>query len=717
MLQYLQVDSELINEIISAKEYKQYKQDKYSGVKFQNFSVAEYKKILPELKKIFKDLGGGKLKRTVIFDYNSIKNESNAVLGAYDKQLIEALQIAGYEVSPESYRLGMAMKNNKAVVIHDVVVSLKAKDIDKLIAQNEKTPNENIKKQIDAIEKINNYVSYVSTIPYKISQNASRKIVISMESRKIASQSTKTGWKSCMNLDKGMYRDRVMSGIEQGVIIAWLVKTGDEKSLDSPTARLLIKPLRNIEDPNEILWRVDKVYGEAPSDFALKVDSIFKKYSSKTEGMFVLDSNKVYSGDYVGSYDLNLTDAQKQEVEDLYHKRSRDDFADKLNKLSKAQKLEYFIRYHYAVVEKLDFSKQENIDVYYTICMHEKYIIVRIQDESKIEKISKGLSEQKKLNLLNAFIQTGRSEEAIYFIDTFGVGFDTIKTLLKNKKLSSQNIKALTDRLPRAYKKFINKSSKDVISYDTTPAEFLEICYKDNQSTDDNFKQMLKENPDKYRFPKILVNDLIKEALKQQNGNYFQVIVNRLQDDYLKLADKDNLYKLLASDMNTNSRNIHAGGDVIIKLGMNNIIKLIKDDKLTVGKVLDAFKTYEDGFDNFFVKYLDAVDANDSKNMLYSFLNDFRNSNFEQMSEEVYIAMAKALLRQEHVVSKDNISSFVSHLLNSKLTTDAKKKIVTKPLEKLIQRNLNWARSFPGILTKRKTRQITEHYLRIVRGE
>lgn len=721
-LDYLNLDTQLINEIISAKEYKQYKKDRHGGLGFSNFSVAEYKKILPYLKNIFKDFGGGKLKRTAIFDYNSIKNDSVVVLSATDKRLMGILNSAGYEVSEESYRLGMAMKNNKAVVINDVVVSLQAKDLNKLIAQNEKTPNENIQKQIEAIQRLEDTVSYHLTLPYMLAQNSARKIVISMESRKIASQSTKTGWKSCMNLDEGMYRSKVMSGIEQGVIIAWLVKTGDEKSLDSPTARLLIKPMRDMEDPKEIIWKVDKVYGDAPSDFPAKVDSIFKKYSSTKESVFTLDDNKVYSGDNVGAVGVNISPEQEKEVERFYNDyRRSSQLAEKIEKLSKAQKLYYLIYYNYSDLKKLDFSKKENIDILYLVYMHEKRIITRIDNESDIRKISSGLTNNQKFNLINRFMSVGRNEDAINFIKNYSVAPDVIMKIVKGGRLSNAQRQELTDYLPRAYKRLMGKTDKTIVNSDTTIAEFLDMCYENGDSTDRYFLQMLKENPDRYRFPKILVDEMIKYTLKTNNEGFFQVIANKLNDDYLKTASKESLYRLFASDINNDNGHIYAGKDVIYKLGISNIVKLILAGKLTATKVLESFKNYEDAYNKFFINYLNAVDETDSKNMLLLFLTDYRTSNFELMSEEVYHAIVKALLRQKNA-SKDAVNTFTHHLINnSKLKDDAKKRIMTKQMQNLVRNKLsketyaNLADN--NILIKRASRQMTEHYLRIVRGE
>ena len=98
LLDYLQ--PELINEIISAKEYKVYKEKLAS--QYRPFNTKDYKKTLPVLKKLFTELNGGKFARTVIFDYNQI-NSKILYLNPQDKKMIEILNKAGYEVTDVDY--------------------------------------------------------------------------------------------------------------------------------------------------------------------------------------------------------------------------------------------------------------------------------------------------------------------------------------------------------------------------------------------------------------------------------------------------------------------------------------------------------------------------------------------------------------------------------------------------------------------------------------
>jgi hypothetical protein len=49
-----------------------------------------------------------------------------------------------------------------------------------------------------------------------------------------------------MNLDTGCYSENVASGASDGVFIAYLVNSGDEYTLDHPSARILFKPYEGV---------------------------------------------------------------------------------------------------------------------------------------------------------------------------------------------------------------------------------------------------------------------------------------------------------------------------------------------------------------------------------------------------------------------------------------------------------------------------------------
>jgi hypothetical protein len=259
-----------LTEIISKKQWQQknhtYRTTTYSQMKFDDYKIN-----LKMLKQIFTKLNNGKFKSTIILDYDKVKADYKK-LNDTDKFIIVLLKRLGYEVSEESYILGFAKKEDgKNILISNILDGLKAKNLDKMREVYEKTKNPNLERQIDALEILqdrqdnaddyNGPIDLDASHPYVVGNEKKFKIVLSIQPRLIASQSTEVGWTSCMNLDDGINKHMVGSGISAGVIVAYLVKNNDTVSLDHPVARVLIKPL--VQDKHTV-WTVDKIYGTAP---------------------------------------------------------------------------------------------------------------------------------------------------------------------------------------------------------------------------------------------------------------------------------------------------------------------------------------------------------------------------------------------------------------------------------------------------------------------
>lgn len=303
-----------LTEIISKNEWRVKKdmrvpfgtETPYRKKVIKDINFKEYKENIKALKILFKKMNKGIFKSTLVFDYESIQTKPPK-LTASDNKAIEIIKKLDYEVSEESYMLGFANKNGKPIMINEIFNNLNSK-IDKLpsmLAAYEKTKNEAIKKQIDIIEEYDQEkISIEHAYFHKIAKEKGFKLVLSIQPRLIASQSTKVGWKSCMNLDDGEYNEFVGKGIAEGVIVAYLAKVGDEVSLKSPSARILIKPLKNTK--GDIIYVVDKIYGSAPDLFKQKVISVlenndvyaFQKEQAKLkEGVYTFNFNNLYDDD------------------------------------------------------------------------------------------------------------------------------------------------------------------------------------------------------------------------------------------------------------------------------------------------------------------------------------------------------------------------------------------------------------------------------------
>jgi ribosomal protein S16 len=117
-------------------------------------------------------------------------------------------------------------------------------------------------------------------------------VVISRHPYDIAGMSTDRGWRSCMNLrEKGNNKHFVPIDIKAGTIIAYLINAND-KNINSPQARMLIKPFVNILGNHEIALGIeDKIYGTAPPEFSKTVSAWVDKINSsrKLNGIFKFD--------------------------------------------------------------------------------------------------------------------------------------------------------------------------------------------------------------------------------------------------------------------------------------------------------------------------------------------------------------------------------------------------------------------------------------------
>lgn len=268
------------------------KRDWVAGPRFRDLvkkriNFKEYKANLKILKSVFKTLNKGKYSPTIIFDYESIKVE-NKTINEIDYQIIKLLEDLGYEVSQESYLLGFGKKGDKAVILKNVLEAIENKNLDSMYNKWVETGNRKIKMQMDSIREfysaIQNLeiedIKFEDTHAYMIHKEKGYKIVLSIQPRLIASQSTDVGWTSCMDLVYGQNSTKVGEGIGEGVIIAYLAKIGDEKSLRSPSARVLVKPYKSAKG-NEIVWMVDRIYGTTSESFKEKVQKIFQPINAK----------------------------------------------------------------------------------------------------------------------------------------------------------------------------------------------------------------------------------------------------------------------------------------------------------------------------------------------------------------------------------------------------------------------------------------------------
>jgi hypothetical protein len=132
--------------------------------------------------------------------------------------------------------------------------------------------------------------------------NKDVKLVVTRSKEGVGGMSTGKGWTSCMNLDTGCNRHYVPKDIEHGTLTAYLVRKGDEKSIDNPVGRVNLKQFIDSDTHHKIFRPESNVYGAMPASahkaiqhwaesvYPHKEDSIYAKHSE----LYNDDGNSVH---------------------------------------------------------------------------------------------------------------------------------------------------------------------------------------------------------------------------------------------------------------------------------------------------------------------------------------------------------------------------------------------------------------------------------------
>jgi hypothetical protein len=196
---------------------------------------------------------------------------------SYNKQVVvDELDHLGYDVV--DYKKGLARKDGQVIKIGKVLSRYDMKEV---------------------LNMFNNDPARVS------SKNDDFMIVFSKHPYDIAGMSTDRSWRSCQNIDDGSQMSKVMCGVVEGTIVIYLI-SGMDKNIESPIARTLAKQYVNKADPNDIMYVVSGVYGNAPSDFIPYVKGIFDVINKEKIGTYRYNSD-LYNdeSETINKYDIN----------------------------------------------------------------------------------------------------------------------------------------------------------------------------------------------------------------------------------------------------------------------------------------------------------------------------------------------------------------------------------------------------------------------------
>jgi len=116
-------------------------------------------------------------------------------------------------------------------------------------------------------------------------KNKDKLVVFCKHPYDIAGMTSGRGWEnySCMNLETGCKKEIVQQDIKEGTVVAYLIEPND-KNIEHPSARILLKPYHNTFDPTEMIYLNDRHYGTLadPGPFYNEVEKICQEISKES---------------------------------------------------------------------------------------------------------------------------------------------------------------------------------------------------------------------------------------------------------------------------------------------------------------------------------------------------------------------------------------------------------------------------------------------------
>jgi hypothetical protein len=247
-----------VQEALKPSEYRQYMKDKSYRELYDDFFEGKHRKYFPF--KADMSYQERQLQRSIA-EYLKSKNFG---ITDYMKGIAQELG------DPEEIEITDKQGNTRKVQKKKKVLK-----IGKLLADNpelQKAYNEDPSRT--GVKQVQNY------------------IVLSRHPYDIAGMSTDRGWTSCMNLHGGCNKHYVARDVEEGSIVAYLVK-GNDKNINNPIARILFKPHDHVDDSDEIILIPDTTYGADLPGFRNKATEIVNKgiNAHAMDGTYSLNHN------------------------------------------------------------------------------------------------------------------------------------------------------------------------------------------------------------------------------------------------------------------------------------------------------------------------------------------------------------------------------------------------------------------------------------------
>lgn len=199
-----------------------------------------------------------------------------------DSDIKDYLERSDYQFKDfktEFYNNVCYTKNGAEIKITDELEKIKTliPNISNKYKALEKAPTDKkelIQKEIKKLENFKiDYLNRVLSFNVEVGTGMGDQsvVVITWVPRLILTQSTGTPWTSCQHLITGSQNPSVMTGMQEGVFIAWLVGLKNVNDIRKPKARMLIKPFfpKVKGTKKEIVWWSSKIYSESGGNFTL----------------------------------------------------------------------------------------------------------------------------------------------------------------------------------------------------------------------------------------------------------------------------------------------------------------------------------------------------------------------------------------------------------------------------------------------------------------
>jgi len=260
ILRYLIRDEiKLLSEALPLKTAK-----KLNKIQRSSLVQTQIDKIFSYLKKHPNYIDESKRGERLYFKFE--KGEGSKEISSTQKEIEQVIKSKGYEI--KDYKQGIAIDPHKREMKLGKVLN---------------------KEKPELLQKFNTDKTREAV------KDTDLMIVISRAPYDLGGMSTDRGWTSCMNLEGGEYKKYLNQDIKQGTLIAYLTSS-DDKNLNRPKGRILIKPFINAKDPKDIVYIPEKrVYGTIPKSFKDFIENLFEGLYPET-GHFTIAKNLYVDG-------------------------------------------------------------------------------------------------------------------------------------------------------------------------------------------------------------------------------------------------------------------------------------------------------------------------------------------------------------------------------------------------------------------------------------